>query len=144
MACTATISPHSMRRLCTSWIMFSRIGTGAELAAPGAVVEVDVGLEEGGAAHHRHQPPELTGLDHLARLGHDRAVRPVVADEHACATALDLLHQALGLGHGGRDRLFQQDGYARFDALQGLRHVQGIRRGQHHAIGAVPRQQFIE
>ena len=25
-ACTATISPHSMRRLWTSWIMLSRIG----------------------------------------------------------------------------------------------------------------------
>jgi hypothetical protein len=25
-ACTAMISPHSMRRLCTSWIMLRRIG----------------------------------------------------------------------------------------------------------------------
>src|ERR1700674_2545443 len=83
-ACTATISPHSMRRLCTSWIMLSRIGPPP---APGAMAHQRSThrLEEDRAAHHGDQRSEPTFVDQLLRAPHDRAGCPMVTDQDLCA-----------------------------------------------------------
>jgi hypothetical protein len=82
---------------------------GTRLSAPGCVGKIVIGLEKCRAAHHGHQLAELAGGNHLTRLGHDGAVRAVVAYQYAGAGLFDTLHQLRAFGHGGGDRLFQQD-----------------------------------
>jgi hypothetical protein len=83
---------------------------------------------------------EFAGGDHLRRLGHDGAVRAVVAYQHTGTGFFDSLHQLRTFGNGGGDRFFKQDRQLGRDALQRLRHMQGIRCCQNQTIGSVSGQ----
>jgi hypothetical protein len=116
----------------------------ARLGAPGSVGKVAAGLVEQGRSRDGDQASQHARFDDLTRLGHDRAVRAVVADQHPRSPRLDLAQQTLAFGHRGRDRFFQQHRQVRGDALHGLRRVQLIGRGQHHAVGSIGAKQFVE
>ena len=119
-------------------------GAAPGLAAPGAFLEIGVRLVEQGRAGHGHQAAQPPLGDEGRGPRHDRAVGAVVAHQHAGAAALGQRGQALCLGHGGGDGLFQQDGQARMHALRRLRGMQAVGRGQHHGVGPVMGDQLAQ
>jgi hypothetical protein len=121
--------------------MFSRIG---RLAAPRRTRVILVGLEEHRAAHHRDELAEPSFVEHLLRARHDRAMRAMMADQHFHARAFDFIDERLRFFHSRRDRLFQQRRHAGREADARVLHMQLVRRGEHDAVRAILREQFIE
>ena len=103
-----------------------------------------VRFEESGTAHHRHQTPQLARLDHLFGLGHDRTVGAVVTNQHFGTCPIDGVDQFLPFDHRRGNGFFNQNRQLGIDALQSLRHMQGIGRGQHQAIWAVLREEVLK
>ena len=68
----------------------------------------------------------------------------MVTDQDFSLLGFHRLDQLHGFGQCGRNGLLQQGGYAMCKALQRLRYMQGIGRGQHHAIGSVLCQQVVQ
>ena len=66
-------------------------------------------------------------------------MRPVMADQHPRVLSLHRAHEPLAFGRGGRDQLFHERGELHFDALQSLRHMQLVGRGEHDAVGGALR-----
>jgi hypothetical protein len=117
---------------------------GAKLTPPGCVGVVVIRLQKSGAAHHGHQFAKFAGPHHVPGLGHDGTVGTVVADQHFGARSVSGLKQLFAFGHSGGHRLFQQDWQPGRDALQALRQMKMIRRGQNQSVRPVPGQKFVE
>ena len=70
-------------------------------------------------------------------------MRAVVANQHLGTGFIHHFDQLFAFGHRGGDGLFQQDGNLGRDALQRLRHMQRVGRGQDQPVGAAFVQQLI-
>src|SRR6202022_4995241 len=87
--------------------------------------------------------PKPALIDPFLGASHDRAVRPMVADQDSRARSFCLLHQGFGLLDSRRNGLLQQRRYARPDASQRMLDMQLARRRKNHAVGPALLEQFL-
>ncbi|MNN16973.1 hypothetical protein D3C81_1301360 [compost metagenome] len=82
------------------------------------------------------QPAQLAVGNHLVRLGDQWIVPPVMADQHWHTPAARALYQCTNFIQVHAHRLLDQHWHAGLDAIQRGSHMQVVRVGNDHRLGA--------
>lgn len=96
------------------------------------------------AAHHRYQAAQSAAVHDPARLGHDRTVGSMMADQDTRSVFLSLAGEGAAFGDGRCLGLFKQHRQPGGHAYQRVGYVKLIGRGEHDTIWAIVLEQVFQ